>query len=234
VTAKPVRLALILAAFGLLSACNVILTKDPLFNLKDAAGAPPLRPGVWMFFKEADCKVDETKPFTEWPECAGGGLVAETELIGRNAKSQPDQIEREPYVLAAGDPRVIQIPVDIDLSMNAEATTTGDATATTSPPQSTHAKPYGYGAVLPTKLDAQGRIVTFTFWPIICGPPAPKDKDGNDTAPATLKPFPGLEMKKDDAVCTTTSQAAVRNAAKASRPYAEQPRNAFWIRDGAR
>ena len=63
--------------------------------------------------------------------------------------------------------------------MQADATTSGDATATTSS-QSTHAKPYGYAAVLPTKFDSEGRIVAFSMWPIICGPPAPKDKDGND------------------------------------------------------
>ena len=110
----------------------------------------------------------------------------------------------------------------------------GDATASASS-SAAHSRPYGYGAVRPTNVDDQGRITAFTLWPIQCGPPPPKDKDGNDTAAATLKPLPGLEMKPGDAVCTTKSVSALRNAAKASEAWAPQPRgDSHWIRDAQR
>lgn len=234
-TARPPRLAFIVAGLALLSACNVVMTKEPLLTQADGAGAPSLRPGVWMFFKDADCKVDESRPFTEWPDCAGGGLVTPGNVKGHKANAPPDQLEDTPFVLAAGDPRVMQLQVDVDLSMQAEASASGDATASASASPPVHAKPYGYAGVRPTKFDDQGRITAFTLWPVQCGPPPPKDKDGNDTAPATLKPLPGIEMKRGDAVCSTSSVSALRNAAKASEAWAPPGRgNSHWLRDAQR
>jgi hypothetical protein len=234
VTAKPRRLALVVASFALLGACNVVMTKDPLFTQADAAGAANLRPGVWLFFKQADCKFDESRPFTEWPDCAGGGLVTPGNLKGHKAGAPADRLEDTPFVLAPGDPRIMQLQVDVDLSVQGSASASGDATASASSGAS-HSRPYGYGAVRPTKFDDQGRITAFTLWPIQCGPPPPKDKDGNDAAPATLKPLPGIEMKPGDAVCTTRSVAALRNAAKASEVWAPQARSdSRWIRDAQR
>jgi hypothetical protein len=235
VTGAHLRLCGIAASLVLLSACNVVVTKTPLFAPKDAAGAPTLRPGVWLFFKEDGCQVDEHRPFTEWPDCVGGGLVSEGRVRGHKSGAPPDQLEDTPVVLAAGDPRIMQAQVDVDLSVNAEASASGGATATASGQSSAHAKPYGYAAVRPTKFDPEGRITAFTLWPVLCGPPPPKDKDGNDTAPATLKPLPGLMMKKGDAVCTTDSAGALRGAAKASEAWADKPlRESHWVRDADR
>jgi hypothetical protein len=235
VTARRLRLALIVASFAVLGACNVVMTKDPLFSQADAAGAPNLRPGVWIFFKEPDCKVDESRPFTEWPDCAGGGLVAPGSVKGHKANAPKDELEDTPFVLVPGDPRIMQLQVDVDLSVQADASASGGATASASASPPVHSRPYGYGAVRPTKFDDQGRITAFTLWPIQCGPPPPKDKDGNDTAPATLKPLPGIEMKPGDAVCTTKSASALRNAARASEAWAPQPRTqSHWIRDAQR
>jgi hypothetical protein len=125
----------------------------------------------------------------------------------------------------------ISTKVDVDLSIDASATTNGDATATTSS-SSSQSKPYGYGAVRPTRFDSEGRITAFTIWPVQCGPPPPKNAKGEDVAPATLKPLPGIVMKKGDPVCTTTSVAALRNAARASEAWAPQPpRESHWVRD---
>jgi hypothetical protein len=235
VTARALRLAAIVAGLALLCACNVVVTKDPLFAQKDAAGAPALRPGVWMFFKDADCQVDEAKPFTQWPDCVGGGLVTADGVRAHKANAPPDQLEDSPFVLASGEPRILQAQVDVDLSLTAEASASGGATATASGGGSTHARPYGYAAVRPTKLDSEGRIVAFTLWPVQCGPPPPKDKDGNDVAPATLHPLPGMVMGKGDAVCTTASVDALRGAAKASEAWAARPlRESRWIRDAER
>jgi hypothetical protein len=237
VSAKLVRLALVGAALGLLSACNVVMTEKPLFTEADAAGAPALRPGVWLFFEEPGCKVDTSQPFVEWPDCAGGGLVGPADIKGHKQDAPPDQLETAPYVLATGDPRVIQLQVDVDLSAHADVSASGEgATANASTSSaSSHSQPYGYGGVRPTKLDDQGRIVAFTLWPVQCGPPPPKDANGDDTAPATLKPLPGLTMKDGDPVCSTTSAAALRAAAKASEAWAPQPpRDARWLRDAQR
>jgi len=237
VIAQLARLALVGAALGLLTACNVVMTEKPLFTQADAAGAPALKPGVWLFFEEPGCKVDESKPFTEWPDCAGGGLVGAAEIKGHKQDAPPDQLETAPYVLAAGDPRVMQIQVDVDLSAHADVSASGeDARASGSTASaSSHSQPYGYAAIRPTKLDSQGRIVAFTLWPVQCGPPPPKDANGDDTAPATQKLLPGLTMKDGDPVCTTTSTTALRAAARASEAWAPQPpRDARWIRDAAR
>ena len=235
--AQLARLALVGAALGLLTACNVVMTEKPLFTQADAAGAPALKPGVWLFFEEPGCKVDESKPFPEWPDCAGGGLVGAAEIKGHKQDAPPDQLETAPYVLAAGDPRVMQIQVDVDLSAHADVSASGeDARASGSTASaSSHSQPYGYAAIRPTKLDSQGRIVAFTLWPVQCGPPPPKDANGDDTAPATQKLLPGLTMKDGDPVCTTTSTTALRAAARASEAWAPQPpRDARWIRDAAR
>jgi hypothetical protein len=235
VKAQPLRLILTVACLALLSACNVVMTKEPLFAQADGAGAPTLRQGVWLFFKEPDCKLDESKPFTEWPDCAGGGYVTAGNVRGHKSNAPPDQLEDTPFVLAAGDPRIMQLQVDVDLSAQASASASGDATASASASPPVHARPYGYGAVRPTKLDDQGRIIAFDLWPVQCGPPPPKNKNGEDVAPATLKPLPGIEMKPGDAICSTKSITALRGAARASEAWAPQPRTeSHWIRDAER
>ncbi|HEY7853246.1 MAG TPA: hypothetical protein VIB82_09745, partial [Caulobacteraceae bacterium] len=66
-----------------------------------------------------------------------------------------------------------------------------------------------------------------SLWPVQCGPPPPGDK-----AASTSKPLPGMVMKPDDPVCTTTSIPALRAAAKASEAWAEKLLSARWLRDG--
>jgi hypothetical protein len=229
------RRRLVIACLALLGACNVVLTKDPLFKPADAAGAPTLRPGVWLLFLQPDCKVDTAKPFVAWPDCAGGALVGDDEIAGHKSGAPADVLERMPVVLVAGQPRIAQFPVDIDTSVTASASASGGATASASASGGGHAQPYGYAGVRPTKLDAEGRIVAFNYWPVACGPPPPKDKEGAETAAGTLHPLPGIEMKPGDPVCTTSSQAVLRAAAKASEAWADQPiPEARWLRDGTR
>ena len=230
------RLAAILAAPWLLAACNVVMTKEPLFTAADAAGAPPLRPGVWVLFKDPDCKFDEHAPFTDWPDCAGGGLVTATDVAGHKNGAAKDVLEHSPLVLAAGDPRIAQLQVSVDMSAETSAEASGGASASASASVTApKPNPYGYAGLRPTKLDSQGRIVAFISWPVQCGPPPPVDKQGNPTAMGTLKPLPGMEMKPGDAVCTTRSQDALRAAAKASEAWTDQPpRESFWLRDGDR
>jgi hypothetical protein len=226
---------LVIASLTLLGACNVVLTKDPLFTHADEAGAPALRPGVWLIFREADCKFDETRPFVEWPDCAGGGLIAGGEIVNHKSGTPKDVLEKTPVVLAAGDPRIAQLPVEMTADVQASAEASGGAAASASSSGPATVRPYGYAAVRPTKLDEVGRIVAFKFWPVDCGPPPPKDKNGADTALGTLKPLPGIEMKPGEAVCTTRSKDALRAAAKASEAWADHPiAEARWLRDAER
>ena len=210
------------------------MTKTPLFTQADAAGAPQLKPGVWMFFKEPGCIVDETSPFTDWPDCAGGGLVTgDGQISGHKSGAPKDQLEHAPIVLAAGDPRVLQIQMDVSVGVEAQASASGDAQTSTSS-SSTQTKAYGYAGVRPTRFDQAGRITAFTLWPVQCGPPPPKNAKGEDVAMGTLQPLPGMEMKPGDAECTTSSVAALRDAAKASQAWAEELRESHWLRDGDR
>jgi hypothetical protein len=226
---------LAIACCALLGACNVVVTKDPLFTQADAAGAPQLRPGVWLIFEEPGCQVDTTKPFVDWPDCAGGGLVSNGEIAGHKSGAPKDVLERTPVVLAAGEPRIAQLRVDVDVSGQADASASGGASASASASGGGQSQPYAYAAVRPTKLDDAGRIVAFRFWPIACGPPPPKDKNGADTAAGTLKPLPGMEMKPGDAFCTTSSKDALRAAAKPSEAWTDGPiPEARWLRDGDR
>ena len=234
--AAPAVIRTLLAAAGLvaLGACNIVLTEAPLFSAADAAGAPALRPGVWEFFKGSGCQVDERRPFDEWPDCAGGGLVVADNLAGPKSGAPKGTLERSPYVLAAGDPRIAQLQVNIDTSAGASAEASGDAQVETHS-ASAQAKPWGYVGVRPTRFDSEGRIVALVAWPVLCGPPPPKDAKGEDVALGTLHPFEGMEMKPGEPFCTTGSVEALRAAAKASEAYADKPMHeSHWLRDGER
>lgn len=235
-TTRRLGAALIgLLGLALLGGCNVVMTDKPLFTAADASGAPPLRPGVWSFFREAGCKVDESQPFADWPNCSGGGIVRNGEIAGHKAGAPPGELEREPVTIAGGDPRILQVQVKIDVTAGAEATASGGAEASASATAtSPKDQPYGYAGLRPTKFDSEGRITAFRFWPVQCGPPPPKNAKGEDTAAATLHPLPGLEMKPGDAVCTTASAAALRNAARASEAWDDQHQESHWVRDGER
>jgi hypothetical protein len=227
-----------MAGMALLSACNMVITKTPLFSPADEAGAPPLRPGVWLFQTDADCQVDTAKPLTEWPDCSGGAVVAAGHITGKDS-SNPGQMEVTPFTFAAGAPRIAQVLVAVDVSVHADVSANADsnsnATASTSSTMSSDAskgKVYAYAGARPTKSDDAGAITAFSFWPVQCGPPPPKDGNGNDIASATLRPLAGLEMKPGETNCTTSSKAALFAAATASEPWATPLGEAHWVRDG--
>jgi hypothetical protein len=211
------RILIALMGLTLLSACNALVTEKPLFTAADEAGAPAMKPGVWLMFEQPGCTVDVKRPIDEWSDCAGGAVYHPGEMVGHDSKAPKGVWEHAPFVLAAGDPRIAQVRIKIQVASGGSQQSN---------------QPYGYGAARPTKLDPQGRIVAMTYWFVDCGPPPPKDKDGNDTAAGTLKPLPGLVMKPGDPTCTTTSKDAVRGAAKASEAWKTAPLEARWLRDG--
>src|SRR5690242_14029424 len=102
------RAALLILALLTLSACNVVVTRTPMFSVADEAGAAPMKPGVWAF-EDPACTFDETRPILQWPNCAGGAVIGPGFMMGHDNKGGRDQWERLPLVLARGDPRVAQV-----------------------------------------------------------------------------------------------------------------------------
>jgi len=228
------RRALALLCLGWLGGCNAVVTKTPLFTAADEAGAPVLKPGVWLVFKEADCALDESKPIDEWPDCAGGVVARPGEVISHDPKAAKGVWEHNPVVLAAGDPRIAQVPIKAGVSAQAQASASGGAEASASASGGGETRVFGYAGASPTSVDDQGRILALEWWPVQCGPPPPKNAKGEVTAFGTLKPLPGLEMKPGEAVCSTASPSDLRAAAKASKAWADAIGQARWLRDGDR
>jgi hypothetical protein len=217
----PMRAALLLLALFGLSACNIVVTKAPLFTAADEAGAPPMKPGVWAF-DDPTCTFDQGKPITQWPDCAGGAVFRPGEITGHDTKDGKDKWDHVPFVLAAGNPRIAQVMFQTEVSADQPhpaGMKTGDM-------------PFGYAGVLPTASDGDGRITAITYWLVQCGPPPPPQARNNGRmALGTLHPLPGMVMKRGDPMCTTASRTALTAAAKASRAWADKPMKAHWVRE---
>lgn len=228
------RLLLLLTAALMLGGCNMVYAENEIFTQADAAGAPQMRPGLWVQ-RKSDCNFDETKPVKDWPECADPSLVTAT-TVG----DLDEPTKQSAYVLASGDPRVLQVAVKLD------------------PDKPTI---WIFAGLKPLKTDAQGRIIEARTWMVQCGPPPPKkpdtpaDADAADAAAApvdgaaeptadsiqadvdrqmaesvTREPLPGLTVK--NGMCTATEREPVRNAAAASLAWDEDPPSVIhWVRD---
>jgi len=210
-------LALFAAASLMLDGCNMVLTKDPMFSAADAAGAPPMRPGVWDRDKpDANCVFDQTEPLSTWPSCAAGFVVGADGTVG--GFNEKRVWSTAPFIVASGDPRVVEI----------HFTTTDDAALMPSF--------YLYSAVKPTKFDAQGRIIGADSWPVLCGPPPPADAKAPDGSQrtGTLTPWPGLTMDASASNCAAASKDAIRAAARASRQWTtpDNLSTTHWLREG--
>lgn len=214
----------LLGALALLGACNMVVTKDPVFAKADAVGAPQMRPGVWSSGSATDCQFDEAKPLKDWPGCADGFLVKRdgtfAEFSGQAGKQA---LAPTDVMLAAGEPRIMQV----HLMPGADDPLMPSA--------------YLYAGLEATRRDDQGRIVAARAWIVMCGPPRPTDdaaaakgSSGGQSQLGTLHPFAGLTMDKDGNNCSPASKDALRNAAHESLALAA-PKDispAHWVRDG--
>ena len=217
-----IRRLLVVAALVLLGACNMVVTKEPVFSPADARGAPPMRPGVWAGEPGANCQLDEGKPLADWPSCANGFVVLDDHTIGDFTDQGGKHVwSTTDVVLAAGEPRVLQVHATSDDPLMPSA--------------------YLYAGFEPAKLDGAGRIVAGRAWFVICGPPPPPTKapgpGGADTQQqrvGTLHPFAGLTMDKDGVNCTPDSPAALQGAARQSRELTapKDVSGSHWVRDG--
>lgn len=164
----------------------------------------------------------KSQPLAQRPACASGFVVLDDHTIGNfNDQGGKHTWTSTDYLLAAGEPRVLQLhlaPGANDPMMPAV---------------------YVYAAYKPTKLDAAGRIVAGQAWIVICGPPPPQPASGSQDSGAkqrmgTLHPFPGLTMDSDGTNCSPDTPAALRNAARDSRGLtaAKDISGSHWVRDG--
>jgi hypothetical protein len=223
------RALVVICAAALLGGCNIVVSKTPVFTAADGAGAPALKPGLWLAEKD-DCKFDEAQPLAKWPDCADPLVITPTLVHGVGAKAG----KPEPYLVAAGDPLVIQAQIDIDVSAGVDVSATGNATASGSASaQVKSPPPYAFLGVHPIALDAQGRVVRMEEWPVQCGPPPPDPKPNTPFDKAryvTYHPLPGLKI--DGQVCTPSGKTAVLNAARESRTYG-RTQTSHWVREGS-
>jgi len=201
---------------ALLSACNMVVTTEPTFLAQDQ-GTPNLREGLWVN-EEKDCKFDIKTPATGWPECAHWIVVKGSSMTGVGDGGKAFDV---PFVLAAGNPRVLQIKVEDD-KVNADGE---------------KAVIYLYMGIRPLKHDKQGRIVAYSGWMVQCGPPPPKDARKQDGNPryGTLEPSPGIIMDSDLSGCAPTDKAALIGAAGLSEHFddgSSNGNNSRWLRDG--
>lgn len=210
-----------LAGLGLaasLSACNMVVTPEPMFLEADQA-TPALREGLWVN-PEKDCQFDIKTPATKWPECAHWIVVKDAAMTGVNKKEK----FTIPFVLAVGEPRVMQIRIEDDQKKIVD----GKIAAI-----------YVYMGLRAVKTDKQGRITAYSGWMVQCGPPPPPDAlkpDGNKRW-GSLTPFPGIKMDEDLSGCVPEDKAALIKAAGLSEQYdqdADQNANSRWVRDGSK
>lgn len=202
-----------LAAGGLaasLSACNMVVTTEPMFLAQDQA-TPALREGLWVNPKD-DCEFDIKTPATKWPECAQWIVIKGSSMTGTDEKGKDFVV---PFVLAAGEPRVMQVKIEDDKK----------------------AAVYVYLGLRALKFDKQGQIVSYTGWLTQCGPPPPKDAKRPDGNPryGSLQPSPGLIMDDDLSGCAPEDKAALIRAAGLSEAYEEASDKddvSRWVRDG--
>jgi len=211
-----IRLGAVVAAAVLLAACNVVVTKTPLFSPADETAAAVLRPGVWRFDTDPECHFDDRTKLVSWPECGGGALMKAGDAAFYERKSGEPVLTHQDFVFAAGDPPILQARVSLAGGVTMESL------------------PYIYAGVRATKTDRGGRIVALRFWPVQCGPPPPATADPKQANAGTRDLLPGLTMKPGDPVCTTGSQDALRLAARASETWSPKPLSARWLRDSDR
>lgn len=211
---RAVKLIAIAAMSAGLCACNMVMTTEPMFKAADAAGAPGLKEGVWVNM-DADCKADLAGPVDGWPECASGVVLKDGAFRGEDKDGKTYAI---PVVLAAGDPRILQVQIQDDApSMAGES------------PGSI----FLYVALEAVKSDAAGNIVEYRGWSVLCGPPPPEGSKQPNGKPryGTLKPLPGLTLDAEQSGCTPADKAALIGAAKASRAFAPEAEGVSrWLR----
>ena len=137
----------IVAAAGLLSACNMVISETPMFGDSDRATLAP-RDGIWLS-EDGECRFDAARPEAEWPDCAMWVVVHESgrELEVSDGKRQSQQLRT---LFVSGSPAII------------EALWIDDAKE---PPGAF----YGYYAFEPEAAAPETTFMRASLWPVECG-----------------------------------------------------------------
>lgn len=193
------------------SACAVVGSEQPLFAASDARGQAPLRTGLWAMPDE-DCVFDPAAKAKDWNTCANATLVGPATFSELPGKGDDEDAQTLRYVLAGGEPRVVQV----------------QAPAGEADPN------YAYAGLRPLRADDAGRIVEARVWLAMCEPPPdPKRVLEEDEKRPTL-PDGLVRNGGKDPGCTAKRAAAARAAVERSEAWAtgrDLALTARWIRD---
>jgi len=136
-----------------------VLSHHALFQRADPQSAPPLREGVWLTMPVDGCAVDVAKPAAQWPECADWTLIAQGRIVRiKFFRRHAPRLASVPFILAAGDPRVLQEPATVNPGA------------------------YQFTVVHPVQIDAEGKITAVETWSVVC-PPTPASGEQEITIP---------------------------------------------------
>lgn len=192
----PVVLASAVALFR-----ATLSSPDPLFDAAAPEGPRPMG-GIWAALP-ADCAPPSGQDLAQWPKCAtpigfAGGEVAALQRPDPANPPPPGQIlsiARTKYrtVRAEGADAPEIVEIDVPILFNRSTI---------------------YLALLPDSVDADGRFVSATGWPVGC------------------PPGPAAGVTRDGARCTAETADAVRAAALA-RPSPDKLWRLVRIPEGA-
>ena len=193
-----------------LGACAVVGSDQPLFDAADARGHDVLRPGLWAMSDE-DCTFDPAAKAKDWNDCANATLVGSATLREPPGKGDDEKAQTLRYVLAGGEPRVVQIQA----------------------PEGESDPNYAYAGLRALRADEDGRIVEARVWLAMCEPPPDPKKllEHDEKRP----PLPaGLVRADKGPGCMATKASAARAAVERSEAWAkarDMVLTARWIRD---
>ena len=154
---------LMLACFlPLLGACNMAISETPLFADADKAGFTP-RDGVWLS-DDAECRFDSTLPEFQWPKCAIWAIVngSTGAMLVRSGKDEEQQAR---FVIAKGDPLIVQILWRDDAKEDGKTF-------------------YVFFAIEPGSAGSDKTFTTAATWEVKCGT--------KDASMSDIKPYPGI------------------------------------------
>lgn len=224
-------LALAAAASSVaLSACDVVMSSNPVLLSADASRSLVLEPGMWT--PEACSPSLSSSSNCQTFEITADGVKG---LMDRRPfkSMRPEDATKftgpQPYVIGDGHPPVLQLRYPA-----------GGAVVVKGPdrvmPEDKFTPLYVFLGIEPLARNSSGRIVELRAWPVLCGPPL-KIHVAPDAAPLARRPYPGPTEHPLPGVtmiglsCSISGREALHRAADLSQPFVDQPMRLRWIGD---
>jgi hypothetical protein len=197
-----------------LGGCAMVTSDEPLFGEADRAGAPVLKPGLWAM-PNGGCEYDEKAAAGAWPKCANATAVTAKTISGGERDEKGNTKQALAYVLAKGDPPVVQVAA---------------------PPEEVDGPRFIYAGLRPTAFDHERRVTAARIWLALCSKPLSPSDRALKPPPATLPP--GLIKRPGDPSCFARSAEPVRKAVARSEGWIASGGDddfslqAHWVREG--